>query len=676
MKKIPFRIWSAPIALFALSCVSYGMMIGKQGLHMDDWTLFWFIHFLGPESFKNAFLVDRPLLGGLYALTAGLFGESPPAWLGFAIVTRWLSSLAVWLALIGLWPKKHFQAVSAALLFSVYPGFISFYVPVTYGHHFIFLALTFFSLAAMNWSLRTTRWFWPLYLLSLIMGGYAIFSMEYYFGMELLRPVFLWFILGERQADRRLYKRVLKYWAPYIILILTFVVWRIATPTPRGSITMLDNLLAKPIFTLVQTGKTALQDIFEAGLLAWGKTLNITEIAAYGNAAATKYLLLILGVAAFVILYLAVLRGRQHAHNPVGKIWQRPAVGLILLGGYALLLGGVPVWMTNLRLELVFPWDRFTLAMMLGSALLLLGLIQLLFQDRWPAILLVGFFAGLAAGMFYRINLSYTQDWLLQRDFFWQLALRAPGLQRGTTILTTDLPFTYSSGNSLTATLNWIYAPDDSALQLPYIFYEAGGIDLTKLSSEPYKIDAEIRSLTFHGSTAQAIIAVYRPPACLKIINPQVDQYLPNKPANFRELLPLSRVELIQTDATPPAQPPAQFFTNEPEKGWCTYYQKAQLAGQTGDWLRVSELADQAGALSKIFYRLNVYEALPFIEGYARSGRWRDARALSQNAHRVWKNMNQPLCKLWSGVQQEVQADHQELEAIRDLQIELKCPNQ
>jgi hypothetical protein len=46
------------------------------------------------------------------------------------------------------------------------------------------------------------------------------------------------------------------------------------------------------------------------------------------------------------------------------------------LGGLALLLGGIPFWMTDLPITLQYPWDRFTLPMMFGASILLVGLLN------------------------------------------------------------------------------------------------------------------------------------------------------------------------------------------------------------------------------------------------------------------------------------------------------------
>jgi hypothetical protein len=107
---------------------------------------------------------------------------------------------------------------------------------------------------------------------------------------------------------------------------------------------------------------------------------------------------------------------------------------------------------------------------MFGASLILLALIELLVNRRWQSAVLVAIIVGVAAGMHFQVSLSFRRDWLLQRDFFWQLAWRAPGLQPGTALLVTELPFTYTNAYALTAPLNWMYPHPGSSLQFDYLF--------------------------------------------------------------------------------------------------------------------------------------------------------------------------------------------------------------
>ena len=237
---INLPIWIVPVALLLVCIISYGTLVSKLGFYWDDWTIAYYIHFLGPSSFREAFAFDRPLLAWIYMLTTSLLGESPTHWQAFAVVTRWLACVAFWWALKGLWPHKTVQITAATLLFAVYPGFQQQFIAITYGNAFLVYAIFLVSLGAMVWAFRKPRWFWPFYLLSIGLMGYTLFTVEYFVGLELLRPVFLWMAMrttgqdttGQSTAEqniavvnkpRKQFLRLGLYWAPYVVLALLFL---------------------------------------------------------------------------------------------------------------------------------------------------------------------------------------------------------------------------------------------------------------------------------------------------------------------------------------------------------------------------------------------------------------------------------------------------------------------
>jgi hypothetical protein len=668
--------WTVPLALLLLCLLSYGSMPAKLGFYWDDWFIGWYIHFLGPSTFIEAFGNDRPLLGGLYVVVTSLVGESPLAWQFLAIFARWLGCLALWWTLRGLWPRRTTQAAMIAFLFAVYPGFSQQYIAISYSFHLLVLAMCIFSLGAMNWAVRSSKRFWLNYGLSLVFAGLGIFTMEYYFGLELLRPLFLWMILSETGTDvRKQLKRLVMYWFPYMALLAAFLAWRISTPTPRGQVVILRWLAADPLGTALDLGINVLKDVFKVSALAWAKVLTLSKLLAFEPPTILKYVLIVMGAAALVFFCLAFLNDPQEEgpeEIAMGRRWARNA---ILLGVIALIFGGVPFWMTGLQISLSFTRDRFTLPMMLGVALLLAGLVMLIPRLRLIRFGLVAMAVGLAAGLHFQTALMYRQEWLLQKDFFWQLAWRAPDLKPGTAVLISDVPFVYDWDNSLTAPLNWTYAPNFSGRQLPYQLYNVESHlsrGLPELDQD-YSIYQSNRLTPFEGSTSQAIVVFYRPSACLKVVDPLRDKSLPDKPRYFRELLSFSRPELILPDFETPAQPPAQFFAPEPEHAWCYFFQKAELAVQSGDWERAAALGDQALETEHKIYRRNAVELIPYIEGYTHVGRWEDAVDLSMRAYQAWANMRLMLCDTWTLIRDSAQIDSNGRQAFEKIRDQLQC---
>jgi hypothetical protein len=223
--------------------------------------------------------------------------------------------------------------------------------------------------------------------------------------------------------------------------------------------------------------------------------------------------------------------------------------------------------------------------------------------------------------------------------------------------------------------LNWIYDPDNETYALNYLYYDVES-HLSRKKPDLFEgmpIDVTYRLTAFHSSLSQAVMAIYSPPGCLKLVDPTRDHRLPDKPRYFREILPFSDPSLILTESGRPAQLPEHIFGPEPEHGWCYYFEKAELARQKGDWQKIAELGNLALATDRHFYRINVAELVPFIEGYARSGQWETAIQLSLDAYQTWENMQLLLCDLWLDINQTTNLDADGQAAYEKIQKRLAC---
>jgi len=266
-------------------------------------------------------------------------------------------------------------------------------------------------------------------------------------------------------------------------------------------------------------------------------------------------------------------------------------------------------------------------------------------------------------------------DWNIQKDFFWQMTWRMPGLDPQTTLLSAELPFAYFSDNSLTAPLNWTYAPENNSREMPYLFYTIDarlGIRLEDLKKD-LDIYQPYRATSFSGSTSQALLVYYFPPACFKVVDPRTDARIPQKPRFMGEALELSNLDVIQTQADPPARPPESIVGSEPEHNWCYYYQKADLARQMQDWQQVAALGDQAIDSPGIDPPVVGHELTPFIEGYAHTGRWDQAYELTLRANRLTGRMVRHLCTTWDRIADETPADEERDRYLEKVNQELGC---
>ena len=672
--KISFSGRTIPVALLLACLLAFGLLIPWLGFYWDDWPTLWFLNRFGPSIFRVAYGVDRPALGWLFNTTTALVGQSPLAWQIFALLTRWVACLSLWAMLRATWPQRIMETAWVAVLFALYPGFKQQPIAFTYSADWIAIALFFFSFwlmikAVKGFDLRKPSWRWSLMVLSWLIAAYVMFADEYYFGLEFLRPIFLWLalrtqmisqasesVLPVSKTERRVRRKTLLWqtallWLPYLAIVAGFLYWRLVIfVSPRGEVQIIDQLASQPVKTALRLAGNVLKDLFQSSLFAWAQTLNLRSL---GNLplpwlVATIFLALFGGLLAF--FYFKNLRTNQKAAdaNESGE-QKRWAIQAMWLGILALLVGGWPFWATNLPIELYFPWDRFNLAMMFGASLALAGLVVWLARTPIQKALIFSILTGLALGFHFTNAITYRQDWNIQKDFFWQLTYRAPQIQPGTLLLSGNLPFKYYSDNSLTAPLNLIYAPDEHSLQLPYLFFNVEsrlGSGL-KGFEKNLSIDQSYRIASFSGNTSNTLVLFYDPPRCLKVIDPATDLLLPRKPETIALAALLSNPGLIGESNANPARPPQAFFGPEPFPDWCYYFEKADLARQMGNWQEAVRLGDRALALHKPITRANAAELVPYIEGYAHTGQWDQSIQLTRMSFQADDKIANMLCPIW-----------------------------
>ena len=644
--------WAVPAGLFVAILLAYGIFVPWLGFYWDDWPTAWFNHLQGPGLYWKVFASDRPILPWLYSLTTPWLGVSPLAWQSFGLLARWIAALCAWWMVRCVWPGRERQAALTALLMCLYPGFKQGPIPIIYSHFFLLFGMSFASLGAMLASVRHPRWRIPLLLCSLLTGALSIFSIEYTVGLELMRPWLLWLGIGHdgRRGWRRL-RAVLAGWAPFALMLAAYLVWRVLVlEFPTYQPRLLSGLDVNSAEALGGLARMVIAGLQTATIGAWGQAFALPAPADVGRKVALGYGLVVLAVAGVAFATLRT-RARAISGSAEGEAklnWPLQALGLGLV---AMVVGGLPIWITQLPVGIDYPWDRLTLPLMLGACLVLAGLVEIL---RPPAVRLAVATAllGLSAGVHYQSNMTYVREAQVLGEFLWQLSWRIPGLEKGTTVLTNDIPLRYYSDNSLTAPLNWMYAPENHSLQMDYmLYYPTVRVGLALSRPGPgLPIHQVYRATAFEGSTSQVLALHYAPPGCVHVLDVILDDSMPNLPASLSAWVPLSRLDLIQVD--PPESPVPPLYPDEPSHDWCYYFEKADLARQRGDWHAVAGLGDQAFAVD---HPNDPSERLVFLEGYAHVGRWERAEELSYAALKQNPAVNRMVCHTWERILREAE---------------------
>jgi hypothetical protein len=394
----------------------------------------------------------------------------------------------------------------------------------------------------------------------------------------------------------------------------------------------------------------------DAVLLVWKNALPHLTRQDFSQPFWLIYLLLTLLSISLVFLFLHFANQQPEQEPPIGQNFSLPAL-LMALAGIA--FAGWPFWLVDLELSIEGHFrSRFTLAFIPWVALLVTVLLHLLSQIKWQPLrvfrtgliaLLVG---GSIGSHFWNANF-YRSQWLEVQRYFQQLNHRAPGLEEGTILVVNDMPsIQLYQDDSLTALLNWIYAPENKSENLDFaMFYLSVRLGSSLPALAPgIPIDKAYRSLQLSSSTNHLLVVHYEPPGCLRVIDPNQPDRIPlTLPEAMLEAVPLSNLALINTEQMPAASPPAHLFDFPDAETWCLLFQDAELAAQRGDWVNVAEIGDQAFAREDRPNELTEY--FVFIEGYLRTGQLSQAFEISETlSERTQGAFNARICDLWQAI--------------------------
>ncbi len=675
IKSFNFSTYTVPVFLLFLCVISFGLLIPWIGFYWDDWAFAWISQQLGSGGLANYFSTNRPVWGLLYQITTPILGENPWHWQVFALFWRWVSAVVLWGLVRLLWPEQKAAALWISALFAIYPGFSQQHIAITYGHFYIVYSLFLLSQALTLLAIRRKQHYWIWTALAVVLSLFNLLAMEYFFVLEMVRLALIWAVLsGQGTGWRDRLTRTIKHWWPYLAAFIAAALWRaffFQYQTQNYETRLLDDLKAQPLAALLRLAGAIFRDIWTASFGAWAHAFHLPDSAELGGRTTQLYWGLVL-LAVFSILVYLLKQSDANAPQDKSPRWAWSAVWI---GLFSLLVAGWPFWLTRLTVGLNYPIDRFTFPFMLGTSLLMAGLINVIpLRKQWPRLVLLGIALAFAVGTHFENANAFRRSWNTQKSLFWQLAWRVPALEPGTTVLANDLPVPFCSDNSLTSPLNWIYAPESASQEMPYVlYYPTVRLELGLKDLKPgLPIEQNYLATSFVGSTSQVIAIQYDPPACLRVLDSQIEPLNKMIPELMRSSASLSETEWIHpAESEDAARPPAGIFGPEPAHQWCYYFEKADLARQMGDWKTVAALGDEAFNLGD--YPNDPTERMPFIEGYAHVGDWDRAHELTRESAAITPLMQPMLCKLWERIDNDLPSGDEKNAAVAAMRAELGC---
>lgn len=643
MKKQTLPIWAFPLALVALAVLTYGSLVNQLGPFWDDWVFAWTRSQLGLKGLLNLFEITRPIRGWIEAGLTPLLGTSALRWQVYTLLIRALAGVTFWWFLGEMWPRRRAEALFAASILLVYPGYTQQPQAMTYHYYWTFHSFLFLSFGLMVRSLRSAgKAKWALYALALLLASLQLSSMEYLLGLEVLRPVILWLALTPLVPSlKERLKRMVLYEIPFGIAMLVYLYWRFFMYSHSiYSPIVLQEAQISPTATLTGFLGTTVNAIYAALIPAWLQIFQLPSVDQLGVSLTWIY----------VIVFFAILGGwafllhaaDEETPQPIPWTW-------IWFGLGGMFFAGLPFLIAGLQIRINFPENRFFLPFIPLLAIFMAGLLRLI-PGRSRQFLVASVLLAFAVGFQIRTADTYRDQYKTVKSFFWQLSWRAPGLKMGTAILAQDdKTFLFDDDEALTIPLNWLYAPDWKTEQFPY-----------KYQTISIRLEKTLDGLLANPQASQAVVVRFAAPSCLHVLDLRYDQWLislphaedvaltsslemPFVPDFTRRALPLSNLSQILLDAPQPALP--ALLGPEPEHKWCYTYQMADIARQQDDWKTVARLGDQAFAIPML--PDDPYEYLPFIEAYARLGRVKDARLLTRQVAADMPLLKPALCAVW-----------------------------
>lgn len=604
--------------LSLISVLVYLLFIHRFGYFYDDWYLMYAAGAKGPAVFWDIFAVDRPLRALVMIPAYSLFGANPLYYNLSAFLFRLLSGISfLWIVRM-LWPGKNRTTLWMALLFLIYPGFLSQPNAIDYLCHLTGFAAGMLSIALTIRAVQASSWIRRIlfYIISILLGWFYLGQIEWYIGLEFFRFAVL-LLLAFRLSETRWMKviRFFQYSIPAFLIPGIFLVWRLLFfKSERGATDVdlqLGTLRSKPFAFLFSRLSTLLNDFFDVLVHAWW--LPLRRLSA--GMSAQEWLAgfgIALSVLVILWVFSRIAQKPEETESSMRSNWKRE---MFILGFGTIVFGLLPVILVGRTVDFK-NFSRYTLIASVGAALL------------WPLALsyisnfrlrntLFGILIISASLTHYANGLARAHETDAVRNFWQQVSWRIPQLESGTTLVThysvaaEEDYFTWGPANL-------IYYPEsnnEKYLQptIPAALLNEETISKTlALTRQEY---SNRRSIVTYPNYRNILILTQPTEAsCMQVIDSNQVELSSAEDSRVVAIAPYSEVEHIllgESFHTPPAIP----FGVEPSHGWCFYYEKASYARQTGDWNEVARLGEEAQALG--FSADDPVEWMPFLQAYA-----------------------------------------------------------
>jgi hypothetical protein len=603
------------IFLFAIGAVTYLPMIHRVGFTHDDWYLMYAAGAQGADVFHEIYSGIRPLRAFVMEPAYLLFEQNVllynlSAW-GFRVLS---ACLLLWLLRM-LWRDQRRWTLLIAAFYLIYPGFLSQPNGVDYQSQMASLALAMFSLGlTVHAFFQKHSVYKVLELTIAVLCGFLYLGLvEYEAGFEITRLTVLFILVWrttENFRDRII--TLFKIWIPNSAVIIGFGLWRTfifeSARKARDVASQLEDFRLYPLQTAYRWSVQIAQDFYDVTLSAYVTPLSqLTDHIQWWG-----------GILAIIVTSLAVYYfNKMNAGDNQTEENSDSVTREVVTLGLATSIGGLML-IAMVNREVFFPsFSRYTLTSSVGVAMLIVAILMQVNNKTIRNALLA---AGLLISVFthHANTIKYVHATETINEFWWQASWRIPQLEKNTTLIANIPSIATEEDYFIWGPANLIYYPENQNPEItqPALFAAVLNRDTVQktLTRERQEYDNRLSIITYKNYRNLVILTQPSPSSCVHVINGLQPEFSSAESDSIRVIGAYSELERVLVDETPHA-PPELIFGPEPARGWCYFYQSADLARQRGDWESVIRLGNEAQARG--FAPSDLIEWMPFLQAYA-----------------------------------------------------------
>jgi len=635
-----------PFALLALALIAYGIYIGSLGFYWDDWPPILLSHLPDKSLIWEYFTYDRPFQSWTYYLLFPICKDSPILWQLSVILARWTAGLTLYYSFINTFPRQRVLFQWATFLFVVFPGFADQYASVSYGSHFIVYTVFGLSILFMVLAFKTPNRFWLYFPLSLVFTAIHLFTMEYFVGLELLRPFLIYWILKENgQRKAPIIFRTILRWLPYLAVLGIYLYWRMVI-YPHQAFGIADanfphlftKLTIDPLPAIVSLINSIYSDLHFLLIDIWATrvlpdTIKFTSLSFWFS------IFVGIGVAFILSLFF-----KEEDDNGGVYLTNKEIMRNLIVSGVIFFFGLFPVW-SSLRQITIGKWaDRFGIPVMFGISLIILTLMYVVISKSKTRKLFLILAVGLSISFQIQKGYEYRKDFDLQKKFYTQLAWRIPSLEPGTIIYSPGIPTSKEADYSISMGLNMLFNSGIIDPTMDYWFATPRNFKPADAIANPTTEFKEgLRNFSFESTVANVVSIHTTAQGCLWVI----DHYYAINPEKIDQLYyygELTNHDLIG-ETISQTNNLSKIIDTSPQNTWCYYFEKGDLAQSKGKYQEAVDYYERA--LAEGLVPLESIEFMPFVKAYIKLGRIEEAISLSAESYRRSTLSNQAICQVW-----------------------------